>query len=111
MRGSAIRDGIEDYTMIAALQSALEDARARGKTGDAVDRAEALLGERASAIAQFCGLDDDGTTPGREGLPGARRLADDRWDAVRDQTVTGCEGAAARDVREVLTGAVGDRLG
>jgi len=80
-RWEAVRDGIEDYGMLTVLRDALGKAKAAGAGSEAIGRAEALLGERAQAIARFCNKDD--TTPGRNGLPGARRLADRQWAAIQ----------------------------
>jgi len=79
-RWEAVRDGIEDYSMLSALR----DAVANGAiAADAVPAARNILGEQAAAIARFCGLDDDGTEPGKMGLPGVRRTADRRWRRIR----------------------------
>lgn len=80
-RWEAVRDGIEDYSMLTVLREALAKAKAAGVSADAVTKAEALLGERAQAISRFCNKDD--TTPGKTGLPGARKLADQQWTAIR----------------------------
>ena len=80
-RWFAIRDGIEDYSMLAELRKAA--ASAVSQHPETAARANALLGEQASTIGRFCGFDEDGTTPGRHGLPGARRLADQQWQAFK----------------------------
>ncbi len=80
-RWFAIRDGIEDYSMLAALRDAATRATKQNQHPELAARANTLLGEQASAIGRFCGYDQDGTTPGRHGLPGARRLADQRFEA------------------------------
>jgi hypothetical protein len=81
-RWFAIRDGIEDYSMLAELRRAVAESGA-GRDVDAVAQANALLGRKASRIGRFCGFDEAGTTPGRHGLPGARRLADEQWEVFR----------------------------
>ena len=78
-RWEAIRDGIEDYAMLVELRQAADTAEARGNAEQAVREARRLLGESASAIARFCGRDRYCTLPGEDGLPGVRRLADERW--------------------------------
>ena len=65
-RWFAIRDGIEDYSMLAALRDSV--AAAGSEQADAAAKAKELLEKRASAIGRFCGLDEGGTTPGRHGL-------------------------------------------
>lgn len=77
-RWYGIRDGIEDYGMLTVLREALAAAKQANASGDAVQRAEQLLGEGASHIGGFCGTGGT-TTPGREGLPGMRAQADAQW--------------------------------
>ncbi len=93
-RWFGIRDGIEDYSMLVALRDSVAHASAQNQHPDATARAEKLLGEQASAIARFCGLDEDGTTPSRHGLPDTRRLADSRWEAFK---------SIRRDMAKLLT--------
>ncbi len=82
-RWEAVRDGIEDYSMLLALQSAADAAEREGKTPEAVAKARALLDEGATGIAQFCGLDEAGTLPGKDGEPGVRTTTDARWNAIQ----------------------------
>ena len=67
--------------LIAILQDIQEE---HGYLPEAALEAKALLGEEASTIGRFCGIDDDGTVPGRTGLPGVRRLADKRWMQIQN---------------------------
>ncbi len=98
-RWFAIRDGIEDYGMLTVLRDYVDRANAGRGDAERIDRAKQLLGERASALARFCGLDEDGTSPGRAGLPGARLLADRRWEAFksirREMAEILCQGLAS----------------
>lgn len=80
-RWYAVRDGIEDYAMLARLRDAAEEASAAGRTPEAVARVAELVGETASRIGAFCG---DDTTPGREGLAGMRAEADAQWQMFRE---------------------------
>ncbi|MEK7795749.1 MAG: FG-GAP-like repeat-containing protein [Candidatus Hydrogenedentota bacterium] len=80
-RWEAVRDGVEDYAMLHALRDAA--ARQRGAHPEAAREAERLLGGGAAAIAQFCGLDADGTLPGKGGAPGERAVADRRYKAIQ----------------------------
>ena len=82
-RWEAVRDGIEDYDILVALKQAAERALARGELPGAVAQANQLLGEGASAIAQFCGIDENDTIPGAGGLPAVRRVADQRWQQIQ----------------------------
>ncbi|HOH30185.1 MAG TPA: hypothetical protein PLC40_10955, partial [Candidatus Hydrogenedentes bacterium] len=51
-------------------------------TPEDLEAARALLGAEADAVALFCGLDDDDTLPGADGLPGVRRITDKRWETI-----------------------------
>ena len=75
-RWEAVRDGMEDYDMLKALR----DAYAPGALPEDV---AVLLGGEASAIASFCGLDEDGNTPGEGGLAERREIADRRWTRLQ----------------------------
>jgi hypothetical protein len=80
-RWEAVRDGIEDYSMLSILRAEVEKAKADGQKPQDVGAAQALLGERAFAISQYC--DKDSTTPGKTGLPGVRKRADHRWATIQ----------------------------
>ncbi|MGI6459593.1 MAG: PQQ-binding-like beta-propeller repeat protein [Candidatus Hydrogenedentales bacterium] len=82
-RWEAVRDGIEDFDMLVVLRDAAQKARAENRAAEAVAKAETLLSENALEIARFCGWDEDGTTPGKDGLPGVRVVEDKRYAAVR----------------------------
>ncbi len=82
-RWEAVRDGMEEYSMLAVLKKTVQEIKKENGNSDAVKKAEFILGNGASSIAQFCGLDKDGTTPGRTGLKGVRKLADQRWKAIQ----------------------------
>lgn len=92
-RWEAVRDGIEDYDMLMTLRDAAQKAKAENRAPEAVAKAERLLTDTALEIARFCGWDEDGTTPGRDGLPGVRIVADKRHSAIQ---------AARRELAEVL---------
>lgn len=81
-RWEAIRDGIEDYGILAALREAV---KAKGETAAPEDVAAAnrLLGEQAEGIAAFCGAGTDNVDPEGEGMAGLRRLEDQRWEQLR----------------------------
>lgn len=80
-RWEAVRDGVEDYAMLHALRDAV--AKQRGAHPETARGAERLLEEGASSIAQFCGLDADGTLPGKGGAAGERAVADRRYAAIQ----------------------------
>ncbi len=80
-RWEAVRDGIEDYSMLTVLRDIVNQPPATATPED-LEAARALLGAEADAVALFCGLDDDDTLPGADGLPGVRRITDKRWETI-----------------------------
>ena len=82
VRWEAVRDGVEDYSLLAALRRAVENPSASAKPED-LEAAKALLGQQATALAQYCGLDADGTQPGEGGAAGVQRVEDTRWAAFQ----------------------------
>ncbi len=82
-RWESVRDGVEDYAMLHALRERVQAAKAAGNSPDAVAEAEKILGEYASTIGAFCGVDEGGTVPGKGGLPAVRRLADQRFEMIQ----------------------------
>ncbi len=82
-RWEAVRDGIEDYSMLVALDSAASAAKKAGRAPESVKAARELLTKGAAVIAAYCGSDERGTLPGIEGAPGARIVADERWNTLR----------------------------
>lgn len=81
-RWEAVRDGVEDYSMLAALREIVNQPPPAATPED-LEAARALLDEQAGAVAMFCGLDGDDTLPGSDGLPGVRRVADTRWKKIQ----------------------------
>jgi hypothetical protein len=82
-RWEAVRDGVEDYAMLYALRESAASAKKRGVHPETVREAEKLLGEGAASIARFCGLDADGTLPGKGGAANERIVADRRYAAIQ----------------------------
>ena len=83
-RWEAIRDGIEDYSMLTALRDAAEKAEQEGRSPDTVAEARRLLTDSATEIANFCGRDNDGTTPGPLGQDADRETAFRRWQTIQN---------------------------
>mgnify|MGYP006280268681 CR=1 FL=1 len=83
-RWEAVRDGVEDYTMLALLRERTEAAAEAGRAAEAVAAARQLLGGRAEDIARYCGIDEDGDLPGVDGLPAVRAVAGRRWRAIEE---------------------------
>ena len=83
-RWEAVRDGVEDYAMLYALRSAVEAAKKAKRDDETIAQAEAILGEKSSAVGAFCGIDAEGTVPGKGGMPALRLLADKRFQAITE---------------------------
>lgn len=81
-RWEAVRDGVEDYGLLTALQDAVNAKGAAAKPAD-IEAAQRLLGEQADAIGGLCGLGTDEIDPGNKGLPAVRRIEDQRWAQVQ----------------------------
>ena len=82
-RWKAIRDGLEDYSMLTLLRDIVESAKKEGRAPEAVAAAETLLKEESSAISQFCGIDKDDTLPGKEGIAQVRIVEDRRFQSIQ----------------------------
>lgn len=91
-RWYAIRDGIEDYGMLAELRDALTAAKQANTNTEALQQAQRLLSDNASHIGGFCGVGGS-TTPGREGLHGMRTQADAQWRKIQQ---------TRREIAEIL---------
>lgn len=78
-RWEAVRDGIEDYSMLALLRDAVKTDKARQKHLDAFRDAECVLGARASAIGEYTRFDEWDAKPGPDGLANRRRESDEQW--------------------------------
>jgi outer membrane protein assembly factor BamB len=83
-RWEAVRDGIEDHSMLAVLRDAVKAAEAGGKSAEAVAEAKRLLGPDASAIAEFCDQYGREDNPSQERGPILRPVADMRWARLQD---------------------------
>jgi outer membrane protein assembly factor BamB len=83
-RWEAVRDGIEDYSMLQQLKDAIENASDKPELAATIEAAKKVLGEDASIIAHFCGLEKAGTKPGIAGLGKVREVEDVRWEKIKD---------------------------
>ena len=81
-RWEAVRDGMEDYDLLQQLQKAVNNPP-DGVSSETLKAAKHFLQQDAPAIGAYCGLDQYGTQPGVDGFSGARRLEDERWEAVQ----------------------------
>jgi hypothetical protein len=82
-RWEAVRDGIEDYSLLMQLQTALEKAQKNKDMINTLQSARELLSGEAITIAKFCGIDENGTQPRASGLSAVRRLEDERWQKYK----------------------------
>ena len=78
-RWEAVRDGIEDHSMLMQLKNAVEKAKDRKDVSKTIRAAKEFLSKETSVIAQYCGLDKAGTLPGASGLGVVRQVEDVRW--------------------------------
>lgn len=78
-RWEAIRDGVEDFSMLTALRQAADAAASRGEKPDAVREARVLLDRKASEIAEYCLPEEASAVPGPDGVAVFRPQADRRW--------------------------------
>ncbi len=78
-RWEAVRDGIEDYSMLMQLKNLLDKAKDRKDIADTIRTAKEFLSKETSTLAQYCSLDKDGTLPGASGLSVVRQVEDVRW--------------------------------
>ncbi|MBN1352299.1 PQQ-binding-like beta-propeller repeat protein [candidate division KSB1 bacterium] len=81
-RWEAIRDGIEDFSMLRQLEAGIQAAALEPGKKAAVQRAQQLLRDDVREIASFCGLDKDGNIPGARELTQHRVIADKRWHKI-----------------------------
>ncbi|MFH1739500.1 MAG: hypothetical protein ABIH23_10880, partial [bacterium] len=82
-RWEAVRDGIEDFSMLTVLKKAADAAAAQGKEPKAVSEARELLGQEASSIAEFCLPEEISYVPGLDGLSVFRPVADKQWEQIQ----------------------------
>jgi len=82
-RWEAVRDGIEDYGLLAVLRDAVNAKGAAANPAD-VEAAKRLLGEQAAAIGGWCVKNTDEIDPDNKGLPEVRRIEDRRWAQLQE---------------------------
>lgn len=81
-RWEAVRDGVEDYGLLAALRDAVNVKGASANPAD-LEAAKRLLGEQAAAVGGWCVKSTDDIDPDNKGLPEVRRIEDRRWAQVQ----------------------------
>ena len=81
-RWEAVRDGIEDFSMLTQLKKAVQKASGKKALAAEVKKANRILKTEASTVAQYCGLDEYGTQPGVGGMKKVRQVEDARWQKI-----------------------------
>ncbi len=81
-RWEAVREGVEDYGLLAALREAVNAKGPAAKPED-IAAAERLLGETASAIGDFCQVKTDEINLGDRGFAGVREAEDQHWEQIQ----------------------------
>ncbi len=81
-RWEAVRDGIEDYSVLTALRGAVNDAGTAASPDD-IAAAKRLLNEQANSIADFCDAKTDEINIGEAGFPGVRQREDQHRSQIQ----------------------------
>jgi len=81
-RWEAVRDGVEDYSMLVQLRDAVQKASNQPSKADTVRAARELLNKQVSVIASYCGLDEVGFPPGSKPMAIVRQEEDTRWRRI-----------------------------
>lgn len=82
-RWEAVRDGIEDYGILATLRKTIQSKETTAKP-ESIAAANSLLETQASRIAAFCIVDDDNELPAGAGVKAIRARTEDRqWAEVQ----------------------------
>jgi outer membrane protein assembly factor BamB len=78
-RWEAVRDGVEDYSLLNALKKETSAAKKVGGNEDLVKKSQRMLEEKPALITEFM----KNNKPGRAGQDVARKIADERWNTFR----------------------------
>ena len=89
-RWEAVRDGIEDYSLLYELKRATDNAEKTGTKDEIVKKSRSVLEERAATITEFM----KNNKPDRAGQDVARKIADSRWNTYRE---------ARKEIAELLS--------
>jgi len=79
-RWEAVRDGVEDFSLLDALKTAADAADKTGNHKELVEKAREILVEKSGVITEYMANNQ----PHRAGLDAARKIADDRWNTFRE---------------------------
>jgi hypothetical protein len=78
-RWEAVRDGVEDFSLLHALKTAADRAEKTGNHKELVEKTRVILVERPGDINEFM----NNNQPHRDGLDLARKIADSRWNTFQ----------------------------
>jgi outer membrane protein assembly factor BamB len=79
-RWEAVRDGVEDFSLLHALKIATDAVNKAGGQEELVRKSRSVLEERSAVITEFM----KNNKPYRAGQDVARKIADSRWDIIRE---------------------------
>ncbi len=82
-RWEAVRDGIEDYSMLSELRKVAESASPDTEHSAVIAAVKKVLEEEASTIADYSLIRETSGEPRPENMAGRRSLADRQWDQVQ----------------------------
>ncbi|MBI2423018.1 MAG: PQQ-binding-like beta-propeller repeat protein [Candidatus Hydrogenedentes bacterium] len=83
-RWEAVRDGIEDYSMLDTLKKAWASEGVQQKHPELAEAVNTLLGERTTALSTSADFKEWDVRPGPEGLASRRTHEDAQWQAYRN---------------------------
>jgi len=82
-RWEAVRDGVEDYTLLHSLKMAADATDKAGTSKELVRKVRILLNEKTAIISDFNKENDaQVTTIGKYGKAGARKIADKQLESI-----------------------------
>jgi hypothetical protein len=82
-RWEAVRDGVEDYTLLHSLKMVADATDKAGTSKELVRKVRILLNEKTAIISDFNKENDaQVTTIGKYGKAGARKIADKRLESI-----------------------------
>ncbi|MCK5458125.1 MAG: hypothetical protein KAI45_13435, partial [Melioribacteraceae bacterium] len=79
-RWEAVRDGVEDYTLLYALKNAIDTAEKSRVKNELVEKSKNVLNHKAAVIAKFIDNNKVNKTDGAV----ARKIADKRWKKITE---------------------------
>lgn len=82
-RWEAIRDGVEDYSILNELSKAVNLSKDNSNL-EHLKEAKKLLKDDVFEIARYCGLDELGMEPGLGGMAELRQIEDARWKKIKE---------------------------